>query len=102
MERLLFTVMSWKHKVVSGSYSRIFLEVYSDTLRKAWNAVSMAAHNITLSLNLTDEFQSVCPRAVRSAGVIGTRGGLLNVFPWVRFIPLITRYSRLCRVGSGS
>ena len=102
MDELLLMVISCMHSVVSGSYSLIFLDVYSETLRNPWNAVSIAAHSIPLSWKLMEEFHNVCPKVVSNAGVIGMRGGLLNLFPCVRLIPRMTRYKRFGWLMSGS
>ena len=51
------SVMSLNESVVSGLYLRMCEAVYSETLRKPWNAVSMAAHSIALSWKCMEEFQ---------------------------------------------
>ena len=56
MDVLLLMIMSDTHSVYNGSYSLILGAVYSDTLRKPWNAVNIAAHSMPLSVMLMDEF----------------------------------------------
>ena len=55
--------------------------MYSDTLRKPWKAVSMAAQSMSLSLNGREEFHKLCPNCVSIVGVMGMRFGFLNLFP---------------------
>ena len=54
----------------------------------------MAAHNITLLLKGMDEFHRFLPSVVSNGGVMGIRGGFLNLEPWDRFIPRMRRYRR--------
>ena len=54
----------------------------------------MAAHSITLLLKVMEEFHRFLPSVVSNGGVIGTRGGFLNLDPWDRFIPRRRRYKR--------
>ena len=44
------------HKVVDGLNLPMWEEVYSDTRRKPWNAVSIADHSISLSWKGREEF----------------------------------------------
>ena len=43
-------------RVVDGSNLVLWVEVYSDTRRKPWNAVSIADHSISLSWKGREEF----------------------------------------------
>ena len=44
-----FMVISWKQSVVVGSYLWTWEDVYSDTRKNPWNAVSITAHSMCLS-----------------------------------------------------
>ena len=95
-------VISWKQSVVDGSNFRTCDAVYSETRRKPWKAVSIAAHSMALSCSAVVEFNRFRPSWVSNNGVIGIRGGFLNLDPCERLMPRMTRYRRLCGDMSGS
>ena len=86
---------SAKHNETSTINDLDVFEVYSDTLNNPKNAVTMAAHIISLSSNLWDELNRLNLMVRNMSGETGSRFAFLCFVPCDFLIPRTTRYSLL-------